>query len=103
MWVDRIDTVKPCISDPWKLRVILCLDEPPDLPLLAHYLEGRYSKQLDLVMVRSGHRELNFFANGKVTVREVNHVDEAENLVNHLLTLANHRCFVKEEWEHKLP
>jgi ArsR family metal-binding transcriptional regulator len=71
MRVDRIDTVKPCISDPWKLRVIVYLDEQPNLQILAQYLEGRYSESLGVVIVRSGLRELNFFLNSQMTDRSL--------------------------------
>jgi ArsR family metal-binding transcriptional regulator len=97
MQVDRIYKVIPCISDPWKLRVILYLDEVPDLQIFARHLEGRYSEKLGVVMVRSGRRDLSFFSDGKVTVREVDDVDEAENLVNHLLNLVHHIQFLFEE------
>ena len=61
MQVDTIYKVIPCISDPWKLRVILYLDEMPDLQMFARHLEGRYAERLGVVMVRSGRRELSFF------------------------------------------
>lgn len=97
MWVDRIDRVMPCISDPWKLRVIAYLNEPPDLPLIARYLNGRFSEKLGVVMIRSGHRDLSFFADGKVTVREVDDTDEAKDLVNHMLTMVYHKQLLMEE------
>lgn len=97
MQVDRIYKVIPCISDPWKLRVILYLDEMPDLQMFARHLEGRYAERLGVVMVRSGRRELSFFSDGKVTVREVDDVDEAENLVNHLINMVHHKQFIFEE------
>ncbi|MCL7413789.1 MAG: hypothetical protein M8353_09260 [ANME-2 cluster archaeon] len=99
MRVDRIETVLPCISDPWKLRIILYLDHQPDISSLHEYLGGRQSKSLGVLTVRSGGRELNIFATGKVTVREVNDVDEAESLVNHLLAMVEHRKFIREESE----
>ena len=49
-----------------------------------------------MVTIRSERRELNFFATGKVTVREVIDVEEAETLVNHLLTLSDHIQFIQE-------
>ena len=97
MQVDRIYKVIPCISDPWKLRVILYLDEMPDLQMFARHLEGRYAERLGVVMVRSGRRELSFFSDGKVTVREVDDVDEAEDLVNHLINMVYHKQFIFEE------
>ena len=97
MQVDRIYKVIPCISDPWKLRVILYLDEAPDLQIFARHLEGRYAERLGVVMVRSGRRELSFFSDGKVTVREVDDVDEAEDLVNHLINMVYHKQFIFEE------
>lgn len=97
MQVDRICKVIPCISDPWKLRVILYLDEMPDLRMFARHLEGRYAERLGVVMVRSGRRELSFFSDGKVTVREVDDVDEAEVLVNHLINMVYHKQFIFEE------
>jgi len=97
MQVDRICKVIPCISDPWKLRVIPYLDEMPDLQMFARQLEGRYAERLGVVMVRSGRRELSFFSDGKVTVREVDDVDEAEDLVNHLINMVHHKQFLFEE------
>ena len=97
MRVNRIEKVLPCISDPWKLRIIMYLDQQPDLTLLHKYLGGRYSEGLGVVTLRSGCRELNFFATGKVTVREVIDAEEAETLVNHMLTQVEHRQFVLEE------
>jgi ArsR family metal-binding transcriptional regulator len=97
MQVDRICKVIPCISDPWKLRVILYLDERPDLQMFARHLEGRYAERLGVVMVRIGRRELSFFSDGKVTVREVDDVDEAEDLVNHLINMVYHKQFIFEE------
>ena len=97
MQVDRICKVIPCISDPWKLRVILYLDEMPDLQMFARHLKGRYAERLGVVMVRSGRRELSFFSDGKVTVREVDDVDEAEDLVNHLINMVYHKQFIFEE------
>jgi ArsR family metal-binding transcriptional regulator len=97
MRVNRIEKVLPCISDPWKLRIILYLDQQPDLALLHKYLGGRYSEPLGVVIIRSGCRELNFFTTGKVTVREVIDVEEAERLVNHLLAQVEHRQFIQEE------
>jgi len=97
MRVNRIEKVLPCISDPWKLRIILYLDKQPDLALLHRHLGGRYSEGLGVVTIRTGCRELNFFTTGKVTVREVIDVEEAETLVNRLLSLANHIQFIQEE------
>lgn len=97
MRVERIVLTIPCISDPWKLRVIMYLDEKPDLPLLARYLDGRYAEGLGVAIIRSGRRDLSFFSDGKVTVREVDDVDEAENLVNRLIALVQHRQFIFEE------
>lgn len=99
MRVNRIEKVLPCISDPWKLRIILYLDDRPDILFLHTYLDGRYSERLGVLSVRSGCRELHFFSTGKVTVREVYDVKEAESLVNHLLAMAEHRCFIREESE----
>lgn len=98
MWVEKVERVIPCISDPWKLRVIVHLNRRPDLSLLARYLDGRYSQRLGVVMIRSGRRDLSFYSDGKVTVREVDDVNEAETLVNHLLNLSEHRRMVSEEW-----
>ena len=97
MRVNRIEKVLPCISDPWKLRIILYLDQQPDLALLHKCLGGRYSEPLGVVIIRSGCRELNFFTTGKVTVRGVIDVEEAETLVNHLLAQVEHRQFIQEE------
>lgn len=97
MRVNRIEKVLPCISDPWKLRIILYLDHKPDLASLHKYLGGRYSEPLGVVTIRSGCRELNFFDTGKVTVREVIDEEEAETLVNRMLVLLEHRQFIQEE------
>jgi len=48
-------------------------------------------------MVRRGRRELSFFSDGKMTVREVDDVDEAEDLVNHLINMVHHKQFLFEE------
>jgi len=69
----------------------------PDLQMFARHLEGRYAERLGVVMVRSGRRELSFFSDGKVTVREVDDVDEAEDLVNHLINMVYHKQFIFEE------
>jgi len=97
MRVNRIEKVLPCISNPWKLRIILYLDQQPGLTFLHKYLGRRYSEPLGVVTVRSGCRELNFFATGKVTVKAIIDVEEAETLVNHLLTPADHIQFIQEE------
>ena len=69
----------------------------PDLQMFARHLKGRYAERLGVVMVRSGRRELSFFSDGKVTVREVDDVDEAEDLVNHLINMVHHKQFLFEE------
>jgi ArsR family metal-binding transcriptional regulator len=61
MQVDRICKVIPCISDPWKLKVILYLDEIPYLQIFARHLGGRYAERLGVVMVRSGRRDKFLF------------------------------------------
>jgi len=99
MRVNRIEKVLPCISDPWKLRIILYLDHQPDISSLHKYLDGRYSERLGVLTVRSGCREVNFFSTGKVTVREVYDVAEAESLVNNILAMVEHRQFILEEAE----
>ncbi|MCL7476442.1 MAG: hypothetical protein SCH39_06320 [Methanosarcinales archaeon] len=40
-----------------------------------------------------------FFSTGKVTVREVYDVAEAESLVNNILAMVEHRQFILEEAE----
>ncbi|GFO97715.1 Fe-S cluster domain protein, partial [groundwater metagenome] len=75
MYVERIEKVLPCLSDPWKLRIIAHLNSPPDLKELAEALGARYSESLGVVLVRPGRREVNFFASGKVTIREVNDIE----------------------------
>lgn len=97
MHVERIETVLPCIADPWKLRIIAHLDTPPDLKELAEALDARYSESLGVVLVRLGRREVNFFASGKVTIREVNDIEEGEKLVNSILTMAAQKQLLKEQ------
>jgi len=63
--------VLPCLSDPWKLQII------------AHLNIGR--------------REVNFFASGKVTIREVNDIDEGKKLVNSILAMVAQKQLLKEQ------
>jgi ArsR family metal-binding transcriptional regulator len=98
MRVDHVEKVYPCIADPWKLRIIAHLDEEPDLPFLAKYLDCKYSENLGMVAFRSGIRELNFFQNGQVTVRMVDTAQEAIDFVNHVLTMADHKAFLADEF-----
>lgn len=97
MRVERIETVLPCIADPWKLRIIAHLDTPPDLKELAEALDARYSESLGVVLVRLGRREVNFFASGKVTIREVNDIEEGKKLVNSVLAMAAQKQLLKEQ------
>ena len=97
MFIERIETVLPCFSDPWKLRIIAHLNCPPDLKELAEALDARYSESLGVVMVRLGKREVNFFASGKVTIREVNEIEEGKKLVNSILAMAAHKQLLKEQ------
>ena len=94
MRVKHIEKVFPCIADPWKLRIIAHLDEEPDIPLLAEYLDCRYSENLGMVAFRSGIRELNFFQNGQVTVRMVDSEEEAIEFVNRTITMAYHKAML---------
>ncbi|SFM27727.1 hypothetical protein [Methanolobus profundi] len=94
MQVDHIETVLPCIADPWKLRIIAHLDEEPDLVLLSKYLDGKYSENLGMVVVKSGIKEMNFFRNGQVTIRMVDSEQEASDLVNGLLSMAYHKAMI---------
>lgn len=94
MRVEFIETVLPCIADPWKLRIIAHLDEEPDLILIAKYLDGKYSENLGMVVVRTGVREMNFFQNGQVTIRMVDSEQEASDLVNGLLSMAYHKAMI---------
>ncbi|MDK2891819.1 hypothetical protein [Methanohalophilus sp.] len=97
MRVSSIEKVLPCISDPWKLRVIAHLDEVPDLSLLTRYLGGRYSEGLGVLMVKYGNKELNIFNNGKVAIRRVKDVEEGEMLINRILSMAYHKAMISEE------
>ncbi len=97
MFVECIEKVLPCISDPWKLRIIAHLDSPPDLKELAEMLNARYSESLGVVLVRLGRREVNFFASGKVTIREVNDIEEGKKLVNSILAMAAQKQILKEQ------
>ncbi|MDD1744419.1 MAG: hypothetical protein LUQ20_01210 [Candidatus Methanoperedens sp.] len=96
MYVERIEKVLPCLSDPWKLRIIAHLNIPPDLKELAEALGARYSESLGVVLVRLGKREVNFFASGKVTIREVNDIEEGKRLVNSILAMAAQKQMLKE-------
>ncbi|MCX9010400.1 MAG: hypothetical protein OIN66_04675 [Candidatus Methanoperedens sp.] len=96
MYVEKIEAVLPCISDPWKLRIIAYLDSAPDLRELAETLNARYSESLGVVMVRLGRREVNFFASGKVTIREVSDVEEGRKLVNSILAMSSHKTMIRE-------
>jgi ArsR family metal-binding transcriptional regulator len=96
MYVERIEKVLPCLSDPWKLRIIAHLNSPPDLKELAEALGARYSESLGVVLVRLGKREVNFFASGKVTIREVNDIEEGKRLVNSILAMAAQKQLLKE-------
>ncbi|MBC7086740.1 MAG: hypothetical protein H5T43_10380 [Methanomethylovorans sp.] len=97
MKVLHTEKILPCIADPWKLRIIAQLDEEPDLPLIARYLNGIYSEKLGMVVVRNGVREMNFFRNGQVTIRMVDSETEAIELVNRLLTMAYHKAIISGE------
>jgi len=90
------EQVLPCLSDPWKLRIIAYLDTPPDLKELAENLKARYSESLGVVLVRLGRREVNFFASGKVTIREVNDIEEGKKLVNSILSMSAQKQILKE-------
>jgi len=41
--------------------------------------------------------EVNFFASGKVTIREVNDIDEGKKLVNSILAMVAQKQLLKEE------
>jgi ArsR family metal-binding transcriptional regulator len=97
IFVERIETVLPCLVDPWKLRIIAHLNKAPDLEELADILNARYSESLGVVLVRFGRREVNFFASGKVTIREVNDIEEGKRLVHSLLAMAAHKRILKEQ------
>ena len=97
MYVERIEQVLPCLSDPWKLRIIAYLNSPPPLKELADTLGARYSESLGIVMVRLGRREVNFFASGKVTIREVSDIEEGKRLVNSILAMSAQKALIKEQ------
>ncbi|WP_094227412.1 hypothetical protein [Methanolobus psychrotolerans] len=94
MRVKQIEKVLPCIADPWKLRIIAHLDETPDMPLIAKYLDGKYSENLGMVVVKSGIKEMNFFSSGQVTIRMVDSEQEAIDLVNKMLAMAYHKAMI---------
>ena len=94
MRVAHTEKIFPCIADPWKLRIIAQLDEEPDLPLIASYLDGKYSEKLGMVAVRSGIIEMNFFQSGQVTIRMVDSEEEAISFVNKMLTMAYHKAMI---------
>jgi ArsR family metal-binding transcriptional regulator len=96
MYVERIEQVLPCLSDPWKLRIIAHLNSPPPLKELAETPGTRYSESLGVVMVRLGRREVNFFASGKVTIREVSDIEEGKKLVNSILAMSAQKALIKE-------
>jgi ArsR family metal-binding transcriptional regulator len=96
MFVERIEQVLPCFSDPRKLRIIAHLNSPPNLKELAEMLNARYSESLGVVLVRLGRREVNFFASGKVTIREVNDIEEGKKFVNSILAMAAQKQVLKE-------
>ena len=97
IFVERIETVLPCLVDPWKLRIIAHLNKASDLKELAYILNARYSESLGVVLVRIGKREVNFFASGKVTIREVNDIEEGKELVHSLLAMAAHKQMINEQ------
>jgi ArsR family metal-binding transcriptional regulator len=97
MFVEHIEKVFPCMSDPWKLRIIAYLDSKPDLLKLSDIPDARYSESLGVVLVRLGRREVNFFASGKVTIREVSDIEEGKKLVNSILAMSEHRQMLKEK------
>ncbi len=95
--IERIETVLPCLSNPWKLRIIAHLNFPPDLKELSGLPDARYSETLGVVMVRLGKREVNFFSSGKVTIREVGDIEEGKKLVSSILAMAAHKSLLKEQ------
>jgi ArsR family metal-binding transcriptional regulator len=96
MFVERIEAVLPCFSDPWKIRMIAHLNSPPNLKEIAEAFNARYSESLGVVIVRLGRREVNFFASGKVTVRLVDDIEEGRKIVNSILAMAAHKQILKE-------
>jgi ArsR family metal-binding transcriptional regulator len=97
MFVEHIEQVLPCLSDPWKLRIIAHLNSPPNLKELAETLDARYSESLGVVLVRLGMREVNFFASGKVTIREVSDIGEGKRLVNSILAMSAQKALIREQ------
>lgn len=97
MFVERIEQVLPCLSDPWKLRIIAYLNSLSDLKEIAEALNARYSESLGVVMVHLGRREVNFFSSGKVTIREVNDIDVGKKLVNSILAMVAQKQLLKEQ------
>ena len=67
-----------------------------DLKELAETLKARYSESLGVVLVRLGRREVNFFASGKVTIREVNDIEEGKKLVKSILAMSAQKQILKE-------
>ncbi len=60
-------------------------------------LNARYSESLGVMLVWLGRREVNFFASGKVTIREVNDIKEGKRLVNSILAMAAQKQILKEQ------
>lgn len=47
--------------------------------------------------MRLGKREVNFFASGKVTIRQVDNIEEGKQFVNSLLAMAAQKQLLKEQ------
>ncbi len=77
--------------NPLKFRVHIM-----DMKELAEALKARYSENLGVVVVRLGRREVNFFASGRVTIREVNDIEEGKKLVNSILAMSAQKQILKE-------
>jgi ArsR family metal-binding transcriptional regulator len=67
-----------------------------DMKELAETLKTHYSESLGVVLVRLGSREVNFFASGRVTIREVNDIEESRQLVNSILAMPAQKQMLKE-------
>ena len=83
----------PCFADPWKLRIIAQLNSQPVLKEPAESLDSRYLDSPGVVLVRPG----NFFASGKVTIRQVDSIEEGKQFVNSLLAMAAQKQLLKEQ------
>ncbi len=96
MFVNRIEKVHHCISDPWKLWITAYLDSQPNLKGLAETLNARYSESLGVVLVHIGRRLVIFFASRKVMIR-VNDIEEGKKLINSMLAMSAQKQMLNDK------